>query len=296
VNIGLVSSAVTLPRSPEHVARVHPEWLMVPRSLAAELHRTRPDTPAYTQTLARWSREHNTRVEGLFLSPIVPAAQEHSIAVVRELATRYAIDGLHFDYIRYPNDEFDYSREALAEFSAAHASTVSASERQQLERAAASRPTAWADAAPIAWTEFRRERLTALLTRAAAAARAARPGLIISAAVVPNPVEAREHRLQDWPAWAKSELLDVLCPMAYAQTPPDFAAQVKAAVGAAPDTPVWAGIGAYRLPAPRTAEHVRRARRLGAAGILLFSYDSLIETQTAAQYFESLRPVLLEGR
>ena len=296
VNIGLVSSAVTLPRSPEHVARAHPEWLMVPRALAGELHKIRPDAPAYTQTLARWSREHNTRVEGLFLSPIVPAAQDHNIAVVEELTARYAIDGLHFDYIRYPNDEFDYSAAALAEFRAAHAPRVSAAERQQLDRAATSRPGAWADAAPDAWADFRRDRLTSLLSRAVAAARAARPGLIVSAAVVPSPVEARDHRLQDWPAWARSELLDVLCPMAYAQTSADFTAQVKAAAGAAAATPIWAGIGAYRLPAARTAEHVRSARRSGASGILLFSYDSLIDTGAASQYFETLRPVLLEGR
>ena len=296
VNIGLVSSAVTLPRSPEHVVRAHPEWLMVPRSLAAELHKVKPGAPAYTQTLARWSREHNTRVEGLFLSPVVPGAQEHSIAVVKELADRYAIDGLHFDYIRYPNDEFDYSAGALLEFRAAHVPEVSPADREQLDRAAASRPTAWADAAPIAWADFRRERLTSLFSRAAAAARAARPGLIISAAVVPSPTEARDDRLQDWPAWAKSALLDVLCPMAYAQTSAEFTAQVKAAAGAAAATPIWAGIGAYRLPASQTAEHVRTARRSGASGILLFSYDSLIDSGAAAQYFESLRPVLLEGR
>jgi uncharacterized lipoprotein YddW (UPF0748 family) len=296
VNIGLISSAVTLSRSPEHVVRAHPEWLMVPRPLAAELSRMRPDVEAYTQTLARWSRENNTRVEGLFLSPVVPAAQEHTIAVVKELATRYALDGLHFDYIRYPNEDFDYSRAALAEFRASHAPTVAAAERQEIDRAAGSRPTAWADAAPVAWADFRRERVTSLLARAAAAARAVRPGLVISAAVVPNPTEAREDKLQDWPAWAKSELLDVLCPMAYAQTSAEFTAQIRSAVGAAAGTPIWAGIGAYRLPAARTAEHVRTARRSGASGVLLFSYDSLIDNGAAPQYFQSLRSVLLEGR
>jgi uncharacterized lipoprotein YddW (UPF0748 family) len=120
--------------------------------------------------------------------------------------------------------------------------------------------------------------------------------VIISAAVVPSPIEARDHKFQDWPAWAKLEVLDVLCPMAYAQAPADFTAQMKDALGAATGIPVWAGIGAYRLPASRTAEHVRTARRLGASGILLFSYDSLIDSGEAPQYFKSLRSVLLEGR
>ena len=296
INVGLVSSAVTLPRSRQHVVLRHPEWLMVPKALASTLGKTGSSSPQYVQALARWSRDNNERVEGLFLSPIVPAAQEHSIAVVRELARRYAIDGVHFDYIRYPNDDFDYSRAALSEFRASHAGSTSAAERQQLDRAVASRPAAWADAAPEAWAAFRRQRLTSLLTRAAAAAREERPGLTVSAAVVPNPSEARNHKLQDWESWSKSAVLDVLCPMAYAQSASDFADQIKLSIAAAGETPVWAGIGAYRLPAARTAEHVRAARRLGAAGVLLFSYDSLAEQRTSPPYLTALRPVLLESR
>jgi dihydrodipicolinate synthase/N-acetylneuraminate lyase len=84
--------------------------------------------------------------------------------------------------------------------------------------------------------------------------------------------------------------------MAYAQTSAEFTAQMRSAMSASDGTPVWAGIGAYRLPAPRTAEHVRTARRSGAAGVLLFSYDSLTEGRGASEYFTVLRPVLLEGR
>jgi hypothetical protein len=39
---------------------------------------------------------------------------------------------------------------------------------------------------------------------------------------------------------------------------------------------VWAGIGAYRLSPAQTIESIRIARRRGAAGIVLFSYDSLV--------------------
>jgi hypothetical protein len=38
---------------------------------------------------------------------------------------------------------------------------------------------------------------------------------------------------------------------------------------------VWAGIGAYRLSPAQTIENIQAARRLGAAGFALFSYDSL---------------------
>jgi uncharacterized lipoprotein YddW (UPF0748 family) len=296
VNVGLVSSAVTLPRSPQHVARRHPEWLMIPRALAAPLRNTNPSSPGYVQALARWSRENNTRVEGLFVSPIVPDAQEHSIAVVRELARRYALDGVHLDYIRFPNEEFDYSRAALAEFRRSRLGAVAPAERQRIDREMASRPSAWADAAPESWAAFRRERLTSLLTRIGAAARTERPGIVISAAAVPDAGDARARKFQDWEAWSKAGLIDILCPMAYTPQTPEFASRIEDAVETAGTTSVWAGIGAYRLSTAQTAAHVRAARRAGATGVLLFSYDSLADPKTKSRSLMALRPVLTEAR
>jgi hypothetical protein len=39
---------------------------------------------------------------------------------------------------------------------------------------------------------------------------------------------------------------------------------------------VWAGIGAYQLSAAQTLSHIAAARKLGAAGISLFSYEALV--------------------
>ena len=63
--------------------------------------------------------------------------------------------------------------------------------------------------------------------------------------------------------------------MAYATEPARFAEQIAAAHDAAGAHPVWAGIGAYRLSPKETIDNIQTARRLGAAGIVLFSYDSL---------------------
>jgi hypothetical protein len=61
-----------------------------------------------------------------------------------------------------------------------------------------------------------------------------------------------------------------------------FEEQMAAAREAADDRAVWAGIGAYRLTAAQTIENIRTARRLGAGGIVLFSYDSLIDPRQSA--------------
>src|SRR6185503_6542714 len=103
VAVNLVSSSVTLPASRDHVIYRAPEWLMVPRELAAEMKKVDLRSPAYIGQLARWTRAHSSIVEGLYTSPLHPAAQDHTAAVIAEIAAKYAIDGVHLDYVRFPS-------------------------------------------------------------------------------------------------------------------------------------------------------------------------------------------------
>ena len=73
-------------------------------------------------------------------------------------------------------------------------------------------------------------------------------------------------------------MVDAVAPMAYTQESARFAEQIAAAGEIAGGRAVWAGIGAYRLTPAQTVENIQAARRLGAAGFVLFSYDSLIGT------------------
>jgi dihydrodipicolinate synthase/N-acetylneuraminate lyase len=76
--------------------------------------------------------------------------------------------------------------------------------------------------------------------------------------------------------------VDAVAPMAYTQESARFAEQIAAARDVAGGRAIWAGIGAYRLTPAQTIEHINAARRLGAGGIVLFSYDSLTGTATPA--------------
>ena len=52
--------------------------------------------------------------------------------------------------------------------------------------------------------------------------------------------------------------------------------------------PSDAGIGSYRLSPRETIDNIETARRLGAAGIMLFSYDNLIDPRQASPDYLSL--------
>lgn len=294
VNVDLVSSATQLPRARTHVVARHPEWLMVPRAIANALRTVPTDAPNYVGQIARNARAQSDTVEGLYLSPVAPASREYTVSVINDIVSRYAIDGLHLDYLRYPGEQFDYSVATIAAFRADVLARTSTADREKLDRLALSNITAWPDAMPEAWAQFRRDRLTQLAASLRATALAARPGIVVSAAVAPNADEARQGRLQDWREWARAGLLDAIAPMIYTPDVAEFATALTRMKTDAGTTPVWAGIGAYKLSPARTNENVRAVRKAGVAGVLLFSYDSLSGGDAAPNYFSLIRPTLLE--
>jgi len=286
VNVNLVSSAVTLPAAPGHVVYRHPEWLMVPKALAREMASVDPGSPAYVGRLARWTRSQ-TDVEGLYTSPLSPGVAAYDAAILTELVTRYPLDGVHLDYLRYPDDRFDYSPYALAAFRADVLPGLPAAERRRLDGLASRDALALVDALPAEWSRFRRARLSSLVMRLRTAVKARRPDALVSAAVTPDVGEAFTTRLQDWRTWLDNGLLDAVCPMAYTPDASIFVSQIAAARSVAGARAVWAGIGAYRLTAGETIARIQAARLQGADGVILFSYDALAEAPRSRETYLS---------
>ena len=274
VNVNLISEAEPTSNR-KHIVYLHPEWLMVPRPIAEYLSHIPPRDPQYLRTLSEYARAHSDRVEGIFLSPIHKGAVEHATKVIGDIVSRYEVDGIHLDYIRYPNDEFDYSAEALEEFRAEITSRVSGAERRDYAARARERPLFYTEMFPQGWQDFRRARLTALLTKIRATVKSRRSRAMLTAAVFPDANDAANRRFQNWGGWLEAGLLDAICPMAYTTDPALFRTQISNVEHLAGTRSVWAGIGAYQLSPSATIENIRAARQLGAEGVVLFSYDNL---------------------
>jgi uncharacterized lipoprotein YddW (UPF0748 family) len=287
--VNLVSSAVDLPIAPEHLIARHPEWLMVPRPIAQDVAHLDPVNPGYVGKIARWTRGQLETVEGLYASPLNPDAAAHVAHIVGDLARRYDVDGVHLDYVRFPNQQFDYSRFAIAAFRAEIRPRLTTAARADLDKADADDLFAYPDRFPSEWKAFRRARLTALVAGVRQSLRAARPAAMLTAAVAPDAQDAADERLQDWRAWLSAGLVDAVAPMAYTQEASRFAEQIAAARDVAGGRAVWAGIGSYRLSPAQTIENIQVARRLGTAGFVLFSYDSLTGAKPpAADYLATV--------
>jgi uncharacterized lipoprotein YddW (UPF0748 family) len=114
--------------------------------------------------------------------------------------------------------------------------------------------------------------VTKLVSEGAKRLREARPGIVISAAVFPDPDVARERVLQRWPEWAKAGLIDLLCPMAYRRDTNEVTRLLKKARAAAPKTRMWGGLMAYAGERELLRDQVHAAEQAGCEGAILFAY------------------------
>ena len=288
VNTHLVWGMGELPARADHMVRAHPEWLAVPRELGRALFDADPTDPKFVEALHTYAQEHRDRVEGIYSSPSHPAVKERVYAVWMNLVDHYDLDGIHFDYVRYPSGAFDYSRGALERFRVWVRSRLSPERRRALEAAYRNDPYAYADALPGPWGEFRRAQITDLVERIYYGVKARKPEVVVSAAVFANAADAYGARFQDWKRWLARGILDVVVPMAYTTDDARFRSQIEEARKAAGvRSRVWAGIGAFRNTFQGTVDKIEIARKADAGGVVLFSYDWTVQQDARARQGEA---------
>jgi uncharacterized lipoprotein YddW (UPF0748 family) len=298
INIYLVADLESLPTSRDHPIFRHPEWVMVPRGIATELYDVQPDRGAYLDRIIEFSRLNHNELEGLFVSPAHPGVKDNLYNIWMDIATRYEVDGLHFDYVRYPNPQYDYSRVSIDRFRQEIEKKLTPSERRALLAQFRRDPLLYIRRFPAAYAEFQRAQVTELVSRIYSGVKSVKPNAIISAAVFANEEDAARSRFQNWKEWLRRGLLDVVCPMAYTPDTADFRKQLITAMNLASGKRVWSGIGAYKQTAESAVEKIRAARDLGAQGFILFSYDSSIKVSDLnpqGDYLEKVRNSLKDA-
>jgi uncharacterized lipoprotein YddW (UPF0748 family) len=275
INTSLLANLDALPTDPNHVYHKHPEWLAVPRPVAADLYKMSPRDPQYRERIVEWSKANRAELEGIYTGPANPKVRQHIYDIWMDVLKNYDVDGLHFDYVRLASPDFDYSRTSLEKFRKWLEPKLDADARRQLKLTLQQNPLAAAESHADKFADFQREQITELVGQIYRAVKRRKPQVTVSAAVFANDENAYTRRFQDWRRWLSMGILDVACPMAYSIDTAVFKKQIEVATTSAHTAGrnVWAGIGAYRIPFESTVEKINVARGLGADGIILFSYD-----------------------
>lgn len=193
-----------------------------------------------------------------------------------EVVRNYAVDGIHSDYIRYPDGDHCYCSGCGARFQAQTGLAVTNWPGQVLA----------AGALRNAFLDWRREQITRLVSAVYAGAKAIRPGVKVSAAVFPDAASAYDGVGQDWRRWVRDGLLDFVCPMDYTGSLDQFGSLVSRQMADVQGRmPVYPGIGAFILEPDGVLAQVQATRASNTGGFILFE----LSASSAASLFPPLR-------
>jgi len=202
--------------------------------------------------------------EQRWLCPSHPANFELERDSMLEVARKYDVDGLHFDYIRYPNRSHCYCDGCRKRFEADMGRKVKNWPRD-----------CYSGELHDAYHDWRCRQITRLVEAVSREAKKIKPGIQISAAVFGAYPDCRENIGQDWVEWVGAGYLDFLCPMDYTQSDPNFVGLVENQLRLVDGRiPVYPGIGAFRLTPDRVVGQIYHARSLGAPGFTVFNLDA----------------------
>jgi uncharacterized lipoprotein YddW (UPF0748 family) len=201
-----------------------------------------------------------------------PAAAAYTVDVVLHLVRAYDIDGIHLDRVRYPESphgDVGYNETSVARFRARYGRLPRAKD-------------------PL-WNDWRREQVTAFVRRLSLGAKAIRPSITVSAALIAwgsgpasshgfTNTDAYRVAFQDWEGWLREGIIDLASPMLYKREHAaaerkqfDDWLQFVVATAHANGRAAVPGIGAYLNSIEGTLRQSRRAREANADGILFFA-------------------------
>jgi uncharacterized lipoprotein YddW (UPF0748 family) len=218
----------------------------------------------------RLVRDSKSR-QSFWLTPADPRNRELEYQVMMELVKNYDVDGIHFDYIRYPDDSpyddpYDYDYGEIS--------------RREFERFIRRPVRNWPNdvrrgSLKMVYENWERENVNAIVRRVYQDAKELRPWVKVSAAVWRNHRRYRAVIKQDWLKWAQQGWVDFLVPMDYTPIHNLFETTVRQQVSAVRGkVPLAAGIGGYLLKTPEDmVKQVEISRRAGADGFVWFSWN-----------------------
>lgn len=216
----------------------------------------------------------------LFLEPGDPRVRRHVVDIVKEIASRYpTLDGIHFDYVRYPAAPPFIPGSRFNAFGLSYGY----GEQNVLRFKQATKTDPFylkgTTEESLRWDAWRRDQITGLLSEASLEARKANRRLKISCAVIPAFERGYASASQDWPRWVEENIVDFVVVMDYSLDSRLAALAAKSAIGLAGDSSkVYIGLGAYLMQKnPKALERqVDSISSLKPAGIIFFDYDTLL--------------------
>ena len=204
-----------------------------------------------------------------WLNPCLPDNWRTEIDAMKEVLANYAVQGIHLDYVRFPDRLSCYSPATRTRYEAF-------AKRKVPDWPASVKP---GGALWDSYAKFRASQVTQFVRQASKELRAVRPGVQISIAVWGKHPDCLDAVGQDWPVWLKEGLVDFITPMNYSENPWEFESlllEQLAHPGAKGRIVPGIGVTANEceLYPSEVLQQLALARRHGCDGFSLFKLDA----------------------
>lgn len=211
-------------------------------------------------------RQQSSSQFGYFIDPGIPQVQDYLLNVIGDIVCGYPeLDGVHLDYIRYPEADLGYHPISVQRY------------REEL-----------ADSS-MSFNQWRQLQVTSFVQRTRALLDTLAPNIILSAAVMADYANAINLYAQDWLDWLQRGYIDYAFPMAYSLDRGVFDRQLRQMEAMQLNDRIVVGLRAWKngnkslLPGKdnssyninELAARIEKVRSKGFGGISLFSYDGL---------------------
>ncbi len=238
------------PANPEQLYNKHPDWF--------------------------WYDQHGNRqaLSSFYVSlnPCLPEVREYIVDVFQDLVANYDVDGLHMDYIRFPNEPpatpkgsgLDYSRDqATLDLYLAETGLTPDQDKE-------------------AWSRWRTDQVSKLVADIHAMMRHTKPKAALSAAV--GSVRERAlHHFQDGRQWIDEGIIDIVLLMNYTDSPDTFAGRIDPWMADDPAAPIvpglWFGRHASVDAGIQAVKEQIAIAEEKTGNFCVFAYSSLFDSQ-----------------
>ena len=232
------------PADPKHIINQHPDWRSVNYDGKTEAG------------------------EGAYIDPGILEYREHFAKVCEDIVRRYAVDAIHFDYVRYPDRQWGYAPLAL--------------KRYYAETGATKKP----EMDDPKWLQWKRDQVTAMVTLVRKRVKAVNPNVAIQASTIPwgscpdDWTESSAYRqvCQDWRLWMQRGLIDESYPMVYSterdpRSAERFRGWIEGCSRWSYGRDVYMGISASRNTPEEIMAQANDTENAGLAGFCLFAFN-----------------------
>lgn len=226
-----------------------------------------------------------------WLCPSHPKNRELEINSMLEVAKKYEVDGIHFDYIRYDGSNFCFCEGCQKRFSDYYFNKTGkkiGDLAKQVRKDLTLRDE---------FDQWRADQITAVVRGVRERVDRECPKVKISAAVFRDYPNCKTSVAQNWVRWVHEGYLDFICPMDYTENNEIFAGWLKTQqkeIGG--KIPFYPGIGlgssSSRLESDQVTLQMKMTRDYGAQGFTVFS----LNRRSAAEQLQDFKAGPTKGK